>query len=71
MIQYQSLSGQVPQTWDAIICQISAPQAANPINFLRVACLFIVAETTDRCIAVSSKLKQEKKLHAGMQRIML
>ena len=37
-IKDKNLNGQVPQTLDAIICQISAPQAANPISFLRVAC---------------------------------
>ena len=49
MIKNQNLNGQVPQTLDAIICQISAPQAANPINFLRVACPPVV-ETLHRCI---------------------
>ena len=49
MIKDQNLNGQVPQTLDAIICEISAPQAANPINFLRVACPSVV-ETLHRCI---------------------
>ena len=49
MIKDQNLNYQVPQTLDAIICQISAPQAANPINFLRVACHPVV-ETLHRCI---------------------
>ena len=49
IIKDQYLNGQVPQTLDAIICQISAPQAANPINFLRVACPPVV-ETLHRCI---------------------
>ena len=55
MIKDQNLNGQVSQTLDAIICQISAPQAANPINFLRVACPAVV-ETLHRCITAISIL---------------
>ena len=58
MIKDQNLNGQVPQTLDAIICQISASQAAKPINFLRVACPHLV-ETLRRYIKAISILRNQ------------
>ena len=58
MIKDQNLNGQVPQTLDAIIYQISAPRAINPINLKRGACPSVV-ETLHRCITAISILHNQ------------